>query len=138
MVLPRTVRFKMLRQEWGISQSQIAAAVRANVKIKNQRRATFNNLDKATKMEEMMENAGKKVLRGLGLKKSTSQQVQELQEQMEAVQRARKNHQMERMNVCPEDLATDFDDEEDALDQPSPQSEKENQDFEALQDRLTL
>ena len=125
MVLPRTVRFKMLRQEWGVSQSQIAAAVRNNVRIKNQRRATFNNLDRATKMEEMMESAGRKMLRGLGLKKSTSKQVEELEEQMESVHRARVQHQIERMNVCPEDMATDFDDEEDALDQPpSPQLEE--------------
>lgn len=81
MVLPRDIRQSMLKKEWEVPQSQIAAAVRNNIKIKNQRRTTVNNLGKATKMEEMMENAGKKVMRGLLFRKSTSKQLAELDEQ---------------------------------------------------------
>ena len=112
MVLPRDVRQKMLKQEWDVTQMQIAASVRANVKIKNQRRATVNNLGKATKMEEVMENAGRKVLRGLLMKKSTRKQLEELEHQMNEADKARHRHQMERMEVAVEDLATDAMEEE--------------------------
>jgi hypothetical protein len=107
MILPRDVRQRMLRQEWDISQSQIASVVRCNIKIKNQRRSTVNNLDKATRMEELMENAGRLVIRGLFLKKSTRKQVEDLERQMEDARRARAEHQLERMEVAEEDLATD-------------------------------
>lgn len=98
MVLPRSVRDRMLRKEWDIPQRQIAEAVRNNIKIKNQRRATVNNLNKADKMEELMENAGKKLMRGLLLKKSTAQQVADLERQWEQAEQVRKQaeltHQM--------------------------------------------
>ena len=98
MVVPRTVREQMLRKEWDIPQRMIAEAVRQNIKVKNQRRATVNNLDKADKVEEIMEVAGKKLMRGLLLKKSTAQQVAELERQWEQAEKLRKQnaliHQM--------------------------------------------
>jgi len=94
MVLPRSVRDRMLKKEWDVPQRQIAEAVRNNIKIKNQRRATVNNLNKADKVEEMMENAGKKLMRGLLLKKSTAQQVAELEHQWEAAEKLRKQQQL--------------------------------------------
>jgi hypothetical protein len=95
MVLPRSVRQSMLKQEWDVSQGQIAAAVRNNIKIKNQRRSTVNNLDKASKMEEMMESAGKKVMRGFFLKKSTSKQLQDLEKQHEEAEKRRSQAKLE-------------------------------------------
>lgn len=89
MVLPRDLRQHMLRKEWDVTQSQIASAVRTNIKIKNQRRSTVNNLGKATRMEEMMEKAGRKVMRGFLLKKSTSKQVADLDRQMDLAEQAR-------------------------------------------------
>jgi hypothetical protein len=59
----------MLKREWGVSQKQIADLVRPNVKIKNQRKATVNDLGKATKMEEFMESAGRKVKRFIPFQK---------------------------------------------------------------------
>ena len=87
---------------------QIASAVRTNIKIKNQRRATVNNLDKATKVEEMMENAGRRLMRGLLMKKSTRKQVEELERQMDEANKIRAKHQLERMEVSDEDLAEDL------------------------------
>jgi len=93
MVLPRDVRQRMLRREWDVSQQQIAAAVRTNIKVKNQRRATVNNLGKATKMEEALESCTRKLKRGVFFKKSTSQQVQELDQKVEMALKARKQMQ---------------------------------------------
>jgi hypothetical protein len=92
MVLPRSVRDHMLRQEWGIGRQEIAAAVRANIRTKNQRRATVNNLSSkgSQAMEELLEKTGRKLMRGLLLKKSTSQQVAELEEQYQRAERLRK------------------------------------------------
>lgn len=94
MVVPRTVREHMLRREWDIPQRLIADAVRQNIKVKNQRRATVNNLDKADKVEEVMEAAGRKLMRGLLLKKSTAQQVAELERQWEQAEKARKQKEL--------------------------------------------
>jgi len=52
MVLPRKVRTDMLLRDWDLTSRQLADAVRRNVKAKNQRKATVNNLGKATKLEE--------------------------------------------------------------------------------------
>jgi len=52
MVLPRDVRFTMLREEWLVTQSEISIAIRTNVKTKIQRRHTVNNLRKLTKLKE--------------------------------------------------------------------------------------
>lgn len=118
MVLPREIRQRILRNEWKVTQAQIAAAVRANIKIKNQRRATFNNLDKATKMEEMVESAAKKLSRGLSFQKSTDKKLADLEKQMKSVHAQRQQHQLERMQVSMEDLATDDEEEETFNDQP--------------------
>lgn len=80
MILPRDVRQGMLRKEWGVKQSEIASAVRNNIKVKNQRRTTVNNLSKSSKVEEAMENATRKVMKGLFLKKSTDKEVEKLLE----------------------------------------------------------
>lgn len=97
MILPRDVRQSMLRKEWDVTQNQIAAAVRANIKAKNQRRATINNLGKATKMEELLESAQRKVKRGLFFQKPVSQQVEQLQEQMSMIAVARAQEELDEM-----------------------------------------
>lgn len=87
MVLPRDMRQQMLRREWDVSQAQIASAVRNNIKVKNQRRATVNNLGKATRIEELMESASRKVKRGLLLQRSPSKMASILEEQHQKAQR---------------------------------------------------
>jgi len=95
MVLPRKVRQDMLKREWDISQKEIAEAVRRNVKVKNQRKATVNNLDKATKMEEIMESAGRKFGRMLTFKKSVSKQVKEMEKKIDETNQARQQQMLE-------------------------------------------
>jgi hypothetical protein len=99
MVLPRDVRQQILRKEWDVSQQQIASAVRANIKIKNQRRATVNNLGKLTKIEELMDLTGRKLMRGLLLKKSVSKQVADLERKYEEAERNRKKAFLELQMV---------------------------------------
>ena len=89
MILPRSVRQEMLRKEWNVTQSQIANAVRNNIKVKNQRRATVNNLGKASKFEEMLESTQRGLKRGLFFQKSTSQQAEELKKRAEDMARLR-------------------------------------------------
>jgi hypothetical protein len=89
MVLSREARDEMLRKEWDISRAEIAAAIRDTIKIKNQRRQTVQNLNK-DKVEEMMENASKKIFRSLLFKSSTSQELQLLQQQYMAVEEEQK------------------------------------------------
>lgn len=79
----------MLRKEWGVTQSQIASAVRANIKIKNQRRTTVNNLSKSTRVEEAFENATRKVMKGL-LFKDTNKELDKLEKQAKEAEEQRK------------------------------------------------
>ena len=44
MVIPRAIRYSMLRKEWNVTQNQIANSIRNVIRIKNQRRATINKL----------------------------------------------------------------------------------------------
>mmetsp|Transcript_21735 Transcript_21735/g.51003 ORF Transcript_21735/g.51003 Transcript_21735/m.51003 type:complete len:263 (+) Transcript_21735:311-1099(+) len=92
MILPRDLRQRMLRKEWDVTQSQIASAVRANIKAKNQRRTTVQNLGKSTKMEEAMENASKGVSGLFG--RSTDKKVKKLEEQARKAEQARKQRQL--------------------------------------------
>ena len=79
----------MLRKEWDISQSQIAAAVRANIKIKNQRRTTVNNLSKSSRVEEAFENATRKVMKGL-LLRNTTKELDKLEKQAKMAEEQKK------------------------------------------------
>lgn len=91
MVLPRKVRHDMLRREWDVQQREIAEAVRRNVKTKNQRKSTVNNLDKATKMEETLESASRKFKRILTFQKPVSSQVKELEAKADHALRVRRS-----------------------------------------------
>jgi hypothetical protein len=99
MILPREVRHQMLRSEWDVSQAQIASAIRNNIKVKNQRRATVNNLGKAEKMEEFFESAGSKIKQGIMLKRSTTKQALELDAMFENANRARNQAKVESMTA---------------------------------------
>jgi hypothetical protein len=95
MVLPRKFRFDMLSKEWDVSRRQIADTVRRNVKTKNQRRTTVNNLGKAPKMEQVMESLGRKVKRTLLFQKPVSRQVQKLEAKHNEAVRLRKQYALE-------------------------------------------
>lgn len=88
MILPRDIRQAMLRKEWGVPQSQIASAVRTNIRVKNQRRTTVNNLSKSSRVEEAFENASRKVMRGL-LMKNTSKEFDKLEQQAKLAEKQR-------------------------------------------------
>lgn len=96
MVLPRKVRQDMLRREWDVSQKQIAEAVRRNVKVKNQRKATVNNLGKATNVEVFVESAGRKFRRLLTFQKRVSRQVKDLEDKFNEASRRRSQLRLER------------------------------------------
>jgi hypothetical protein len=85
----------MLKREWEVSQREIADSVRRNVKTKNQRKATVNNLGKATKMEEFMESAGRKVKRLLTFQKPVSRQVKDLEDKLNTSNRIRSQLKLE-------------------------------------------
>ena len=91
----------MLRREWDCTQEQIVEAVRQNVRTQNQRKATMNNLGKASKMEEIMEKAGRRFKRIVTLSKPISAQVKELEAQMNEAQRRRSQLSLE-MNMSSE------------------------------------
>lgn len=67
--------------EWKVSQGQIAAAIRINIKAKNQRRRTVNNLGKMTKIEEIMESAQRKMKRAVTFQRRPSSRVAEMTKQ---------------------------------------------------------
>ena len=86
-MLPRDVRFKMLTQEWEVSRKDCANATRESLKVKNQRRQTVRNMGKVNpKMEEAMENVGKKFKRTLSFKKKTSAEVEQMMVEAELAQ----------------------------------------------------
>jgi hypothetical protein len=95
MVLPRKVRQDMLKRDWDVTQRQIAEAVRNNVKTKNQRKSTVNNIGKATKVEEFMESAGRKVMRVLKFQKSVGGQVKDLEAKLNEHNRIRQQQLLE-------------------------------------------
>jgi hypothetical protein len=95
MILPRSIRMEMLRKEWGVSQSQIASAVRSGVRAKSQRRTTLGNLGKTERVEEMIEGATKQLLKSLFLRKSTSKRAKELEDQIQKVSKQRAQIRLE-------------------------------------------
>lgn len=83
MILPRTAREDLLRYEWNASRKEIIESVRRNVRVKNQRRTTINNLGKATKFEEAMESVSRKLKRFVKGQKAIRKQVRDLEQQIE-------------------------------------------------------
>jgi len=89
MVIPRRLREDMLRYEWNASRKEITESIRRNVRVKNQRRTTINNLGKATKFEEAMESASRKLKRFVTGQKSIHRQVRAMEEKIDATNRKR-------------------------------------------------
>jgi len=77
LVLPRTVRQTMLKEEWGVKQHEIASAVRSAIKTKNNRRNTVMNLGKITRVEEGFESFKRKMKRALTGTKRDSKMAKE-------------------------------------------------------------
>ena len=97
MVLPRTIRHNMLRRDWEIANKHIAESVRNNVRVKNQRKATVNNLGKASKAEEVLESAGRKIKRLITFKPPVSVQVKQLEAKVNEAQRRRSQLALEKI-----------------------------------------
>jgi len=89
MILPKFMREDLLRIECNASRREIIESVRRNVKVKNQRRTTINNLGKATKLEEAMESVSRKLKRFVKRQKSVHKQVRDLEEQIDVTKRRR-------------------------------------------------
>ena len=88
MVLTREERDSLLRREWEVSRADIASAIRETLKIKHQRRHTVQNLSKEP-VEVLMERAAHGIRRSLLFQSSTSQELQRLEQQYVAAQKAR-------------------------------------------------
>lgn len=89
MVIPRRLREDMLRYEWNASRKDITESIRRNVRVKNQRRTTINNLGKATKFEEVMESVSRKLKRFVRGQKAVHKQVRAMEEKIDATNRRR-------------------------------------------------
>jgi hypothetical protein len=94
LVLPRKVRYNMLQREWAVRNRDIVDAVRNNVRIKNNRKATVNNLDKALKMEIFLESAGRKLKRFVTFQKPVHIQVAEMMKVADAAQRMQSRNKL--------------------------------------------
>lgn len=68
LVLTRQDREELLL-EWGATFQQIIEAIRTNIKVKNQRRRTVNNLGTYDRWEEAMESASRKLKRTVLMQK---------------------------------------------------------------------
>jgi hypothetical protein len=77
LVLSRQDREELLL-EWGATFQQIIEAIRTNIKIKNQRRRTVNNLGTYDRWEEAMESASRRIKRTVLMQKPTSKKAEEM------------------------------------------------------------
>lgn len=84
MVLSRTERQRLLLN-WGASGPEVVDSIRANIRVKNQRRRTVNNLGTYDKIEEKLQNVSRKLKYALLLQTPTSQVVRRLQSEHERV-----------------------------------------------------
>ena len=81
-MLGREERHEILEDEWQIPQAEIAQAIRLNIKAKNQRLRTLNNIGKVSEMEEKLESVKSKFKkRAVPWKKRSSKQTEDLVKQ---------------------------------------------------------
>lgn len=85
LMLGRDERHEILEDEWEIPPAQIAHAIRQNIKAKNQRLRTLNNIGRVSDMEEKVENVKRKLK--MPWKKKTSKEAQDLATTSSAVPR---------------------------------------------------
>lgn len=81
IVLTRPEREELLLN-WGFPFDDIIDSIRANIKVKNQRRQTITNL-RVERLEEAFENATRRIKRALLLRSSTTEKAKRLQQQAE-------------------------------------------------------
>jgi len=91
MVLPRAHREAMLKKNWGVKQTQIAHAVRQNLKVKNQRRTTVMNLGRYEQAEIAAENMKRTFTSDI------DKEVAALEAQRLEVERIRRTMETQRM-----------------------------------------
>ena len=92
MVLSREKRQEILINEWKLSQKCLADAIRNNIRAKNQRRRTVNNLSNLLiwrVLGEWSESARRKLLRAVRFQKRPSHVAEELEKQHLAAERQR-------------------------------------------------
>jgi len=77
LILTRQDREELLI-EWGATFSEIIESIRANIRAKNQRRRTVNNLGTYDKWEEAMESASRKLKRTLLLQKPSGKRAEQM------------------------------------------------------------
>lgn len=92
-MLGREERHEILEDEWKIPSSEIANAIRVNIKTKNQRLRTLNNIGRVSEMEEKLENVKRKFKRSVPWKKRPSKEAQDLAILSSAAQQAVSNKQ---------------------------------------------
>jgi len=61
LMLGRDERHEILEDEWQIPQAEIAQAIRLNIKAKNQRLRTLNNIGRVSEIEEKLESVKSKL-----------------------------------------------------------------------------
>jgi hypothetical protein len=83
--LTREEREKLLLA-WGVSFHDIVDSIRSNIRVRNQRRQTVNNLGKVGRLEEAFESGARKLKRAVLLRRRTGNKVKELREQSELAQ----------------------------------------------------
>ena len=81
MILSREKRVDMLRRDWDVQDKDLIKAVRQNLRLRNQRKTTVNNLN-AAKLEWMWECATRKAKRVVLHQKTVDQQVQDMMSQV--------------------------------------------------------
>ena len=118
LIVARRQRHDILAEDWQIPRSDIANAVRQNLKCKNQRRRTVNNL-KTEKMDEVLESARRKLRRTLLFQRRPSKQVDNMMKK--ANQAAAFMAQLVRQSDGTTDLFGEFDPAEEE-DEPMPTS----------------
>lgn len=82
LMLGRDERHEILEDEWQIPQEEIAQAIRLNIKAKNQRLRTLNNIGRISEIEEKFESVKSKLKKRVKpWKKRSSKGAQELVQQ---------------------------------------------------------
>lgn len=90
MIIPREERQEILIHDWKVPQLSIADAVRSNIRAKNQRRRTVNNLGSMLSVvEEVVESAKRKVRRAVRFESRPSRLASQLEREHLAAKRQR-------------------------------------------------
>ncbi|KAI2489260.1 hypothetical protein MHU86_25333 [Fragilaria crotonensis] len=90
LVLTREEREDLLENVWNVPRSEISRAVRSILRLKNQRRTTVTNLSTSTKLEEVIESAGRKCKRAFSFQRRPSVKAAQLTKEHMAAEAQRK------------------------------------------------